>query len=152
MPRVRSSNSESGYEDLSSLASSVPPGSLLSQMHGVRDPGDELEMTASTAGVVPDGMFFWGGGGRGEWGGGSEGMDLHSRRKRLRQGLLAMVSDVCVISCFVSSYQRYLLVSALLTLRGFVLCNVVVTSGVKPNPTPFGDCLLGKEFWIYVVE
>ena len=57
MPRNRSSNSESGYEDLSSLAGSVPPGSLLSQVHGVRDPGDELEMTASTAGVVPDGQY-----------------------------------------------------------------------------------------------
>ncbi|XP_043233664.1 synaptic vesicle 2-related protein-like isoform X1 [Amphibalanus amphitrite] len=57
MPRIRSSSSGSGYEDLSSLAGSVAPGSLLSQVRGVRDPGDELEMTASTAGVVPDDTF-----------------------------------------------------------------------------------------------
>ncbi|XP_037077426.1 synaptic vesicle 2-related protein-like [Pollicipes pollicipes] len=56
MPRSRSSDSAQ-YEDLSALAGSGPPGSLLSQVADVRDPGDQLEMTASTAGVVPDDTF-----------------------------------------------------------------------------------------------
>lgn len=58
---VRARGSTGSYEDLSSLAGSGPPGSLLSQVSDIRDPGDQLEMTASSAGVVPDGeeLLWW---------------------------------------------------------------------------------------------
>jgi len=56
MPRTRSSDSAQ-YEDLSSGGGGAPPGSLLSQLGDARDPGEMLEMTASSAGVVPDDTF-----------------------------------------------------------------------------------------------